>query len=79
MYSSPLRSNFWPDVLTKPVTVGVEAGAVVDETTVVVVEAMVDVVVAELATPGRHSIKIELVCYYCPILGETGLKKIIRE
>ena len=66
MYSSPLRTNFWPDVLTKPVTVGVEAGAVVDETTVVVDEATVDVVVAELATPGRHSIEKELGCYYYP-------------
>ena len=47
-------------------TVGVEAGAVVDETTVVVDEATVDVVVAELATPGRHSIEIELGCYYYP-------------
>lgn len=45
---APLRVNFWPDVLTKPVAAGAEVVGAVE---VVVVDL---VVVVEVAVPGWH-------------------------
>ena len=53
--------NFWPEVLTKPVTVGVDAGAVDDGAEDVGADgvAVDEGTGAEvlLATPGKHSVE----------------------
>ena len=63
MYSSPLSMNFWPEVVTKPVTVGAGAAELEEADTVdddeladdTVEEGGADAVEVGVAVPGRHS------------------------